>query len=59
MKDKKNLSYAIIIVALVATLGVLWFLIIDTVNNDYIANNNDSAPVMNSENSTASYSAVN
>lgn len=58
MKDKKNLSYAIIIVALVATLGVLWFLIIDTVNSDYIANNNGSAPVMNSENSTASYSAV-
>ncbi len=57
MKDKKNLSYAIIIVVLVATLGVLWFLIIDTVNNDYIANSSD-APTMNSGNSSVVYSAV-
>lgn len=57
MKDKKNLSYAIIIVALVATLGVLWLLIIDTVNNDYIAHNSD-ASTMNSGNSSVIYSAV-
>lgn len=56
MKDKKNLSYAIIIVTLVATLGVLWFLIIDAVNNDYIANSD--VPTMNSGNSSVVYSAV-
>lgn len=33
MKNKKNIIYASIIVGLVAVLGVLWFLIIDTVNN--------------------------
>ena len=61
MKDKKNLSYAVIIVTLVATLGLLWFLIIDTVNTNYATNNNDSAPIMNGGgggNSSATYSVV-
>lgn len=57
MKDKKTLSYAAIIVVLVATLGLLWFLIIDTVNNEYNFADN-GAPAMNGGTSSASYSAV-
>ena len=60
MKDKQNLTYTAIIMALVVTLGVLWFLIVDTVNTDYVANNGN-VPVMNSSGGSgdsASYSAV-
>ena len=56
MKDKTTLSYVIIIASLVVTLGVLWFLIVDTVNNNLASNNN--MPAMNGGNSSASYSAV-
>lgn len=59
MKDKKNLSYTIIIITLVAILGLLWFLIIDTVNNDYnLAGNNTNTSEKPGGNSSASYSAV-
>ena len=57
MKDKKYLSYTIIIVALVVTLGVLWFLIVDTINSEYDFSES-SMPAMNSSNSSVSYSAV-
>ena len=55
MKNKKTLSYIIIIVVLVSILGVLWFLIISNtnINNN---NTNNSMPGMN--NSSASYSSV-
>ncbi|MBQ6510709.1 hypothetical protein IJI94_01960 [Candidatus Saccharibacteria bacterium] len=57
MKNKKNLYYAIIIVALAVILGVLWFLIIDDLSANYIADN-DNTPAMNGDSSSASYSAV-
>lgn len=59
MRKKDKITYAAIIVALVVTLGVLWFLIIDTVNSNYITSG-DSAPAMNDGggSSSASYSAV-
>ncbi|MBO7657066.1 hypothetical protein J6S55_00220 [Candidatus Saccharibacteria bacterium] len=57
MNNKKYLAYASIIVVLVVTLGVLWFLIVDTVNNNYVANNGGGS--MNAgTSSSASYSAV-
>ena len=56
MRSRKTLSYTVIIVALVAALGVLWFLIITTINSD-LADSNKNQPAMNS-NSTVSYSAV-
>ncbi len=52
-EDKKNLTYAGIIVALVATLGLLWFFIIDVVNDGTAANTGD-APA-NSGSSSVSY----
>jgi len=55
-EGKKNLAYAGMIVALVATLGLLWFLIIDTVNNSTVTNNG-SAPVSDGG-SSVSYSSV-
>lgn len=58
MKDKKTLSYTAIIVVLVVTLGLLWFLLIDTVNNEYNFANNDGTPTMNGGNSFVSYSAM-
>ena len=58
MKDNKKLSYVIIIVTLVATLGILWFLIIDTVNTNYVTNNNTSTMNNNNNNSSATYSAI-
>jgi hypothetical protein len=55
-ESKKNLAYAGMIVVLVATLGLLWFLIIDTVNNSTVANNG-SVP-MNGGSSSVSYSSA-
>ena len=55
MKDKKNLFYAIIIAALVVVLGLLWFLMIHTINANFA--NNSTVQTM-SNNSSASYSAV-
>ena len=59
MNRKDKITYAAIIAALVVTLGVLWFLIIDTVNSNYTTSG-DSAPAMNGGggSSSASYSAV-
>lgn len=59
MNKKDKITYAAIIAALVVTLGVLWFLIIDTVNSNYTTSEG-SAPAMNGGggSSSASYSAV-
>ena len=59
MNKKDKITYAAIIAALVVTLGVLWFLIIDTVNSNYTTSGG-SAPAMNGGggSSSASYSAV-
>ena len=60
MKNKKNLLYAIIIIASLIVLGTLWYLIITNTNNTSAGNNNNNnnnAPGMNN-NSTATYSAV-
>ena len=55
MDKKQTLTYGAIIAALVVTLGVLWFLITDTVNSEYVANNN--MPAMDGG-KNVSYSAV-
>lgn len=57
MNKKDKIMYAAIIAALVVALGVLWFLIIDTVNSNYVTNGNN-APAINSGGSSASYSAI-
>ena len=59
MRKKDKIAYAAIIAALVVTLGVLWFLIIDTVNSNYTTSGGN-APAMNGGggSSSASYSAV-
>ena len=57
MKNKQNLTYASIIVALTVTLGVLWFLVIDTTQNSQNSQNADSAQMANNS-SSVSYSAV-
>ena len=58
MDKKEKITYAAIITFLVITLGVLWFLIIDTVDSYQITTGN--TPAMNGGNnqSSASYSAV-
>ena len=55
MRDKKYLSYAVIIVVLVAVLGVLWCLMINTLNNRFAGSG--ETPAMNNSLSV-SYSAV-
>ncbi len=57
MQKKDKITYAAIITTLAVTLGALWFLIIDTVNSNYVTIDNN-APAMNGSNSSASYSAV-
>ncbi len=58
MQKKDKITYTAIITALVATLGVLWFLIIDTVNTNNTSGDNN-APAMNGgSSSSASYSAI-
>ena len=57
MDNKKKLTYAGIIIALIAILGLLWFLIISTINNN-LANNNSGMPTPNGNSSSVSYSAV-
>ena len=58
MYRKDKITYATIIAALIVTLGVLWFLIIDTVNSNYTVSGGN-APAMNGGgSSSASYSAV-
>ena len=58
MDKKEKITYAAIITFLVITLGVLWFLIIDTADSYQITTSN--TPTMNggSNQSSASYSAV-
>ena len=58
MDKKEKITYAAIITFLVITLGVLWFLIIDTANSHRITTGD--TPAMNGGNnqSSASYSAV-
>lgn len=58
MDKKEKITYAAIITFLVITLGVLWFLIIDTTNSHRITNGD--TPTMNgsSNQSSASYSTV-
>lgn len=58
MRNKENLSYATIIIILVATLGILWLFIIDTINTSISTNNDNSMSAMTNNNSSASYSAV-
>ncbi len=59
MKNKKSIWQIGIIITLVAVLGLLWFLVIDTVNSNYTTSGG-SAPAMNGGggSSSASYSAV-
>lgn len=57
IKDKKNILYIVIIVVLTIAIGLLWVLIINTIN-DSLANNNDNVPMMDGNNSSVSYSAV-
>ena len=59
MRKKDKIAYAAIIAVLIVTLGVLWFLIINTVNSNYTTSGG-SAPAMNGGggSSSASYSAV-
>ncbi len=54
-EDKKNLTYACIIIALVLTLGLLWFFIIDTVNNSIVGS---GGVPMNGGSSSVSYSSA-
>ncbi len=59
MGRKEKIAYAVIITTLIATLGVLWFLIIISIvpNNDAVSGGN--TPAMNGGSSAAaSYSAV-
>ena len=56
MDKKQTLRYGVIIAALVVTLGVFWFLIIDTVNSEYVARNGDAMTMDRGKN--VSYSAV-
>ena len=56
MDKKQTLTYGVIIAVLIITLGVFWFLIIDTVNSEYVANNGN-VPAMN-DGGDVSYSAV-
>ena len=54
MSKKQTIIYTAIIVVLTVTLGVLWFFLVNTINNNTSSNN---TPAMNSSTS-ASYSAV-
>ncbi len=61
MQRKQAISYSIIIVVLTVTLGVLWFLIIDTVGSSQnTVSGGGNMPTMNGggNSSSASYSAV-
>ena len=58
MDKKEKITYAAIITFLVITLGVLWFLIIDTADSYQITTGNTPAMNGGSNQSSASYSAV-
>ena len=60
MNNKKTLIDISIIVALIAVLGVLWFLIVGTVNTNQNTISSENTPAMNGDggSSSASYSAT-
>lgn len=58
MNKKQIIAYSSIIVALVITLGALWFLIITTVNSNINEDGNNSVPAMSDSSSSTSYTAV-
>ena len=58
MDKKEKITYAAIITFLVITLGVLWFLIINTANSHRITNGDTPTINGGSNQSSASYSAV-
>lgn len=58
MNKKDKITYAAIIAALAVILGVLWFLIIDTVNSNYTTNGGDTSAMNGGSLSSASYSAA-
>ena len=56
--DKNNkITYAVIIIVLVVTLGIMWFLIIDTLKNNNVVSG-DNISSMNGGDSALAYSAV-
>lgn len=57
MNKKDKITYVAIIAALVVALGALWFLIINTVNSNYVTSG-DNAPATNGGGSSASYSVI-
>ncbi len=58
MKDKKTLASIGIIVALVIILGVLWFFIIDAVNNSNSSSGTNGTMGPSGNSASASYSSV-
>ncbi|MBR6097465.1 hypothetical protein IKP94_01795 [Candidatus Saccharibacteria bacterium] len=58
MKDKKTLASIGIIVALVIILGVLWFFIIDAVNNSNSSSGTNGSMGPSGNSASASYSSV-
>ena len=58
MNKKDKITYAAIIAALAVILGVLWFLIIDTVNSNYTTNGGNTPAMNGGSLSSASYSAA-
>ena len=58
MKDKKTLASIGIIVALVVILGVLWFFIIDAVNNSNSSSGTNGSMGPSGNSASASYSSV-
>lgn len=57
MGQKQLTTYIAIIAVLIVTLGALWFVIVDTVNKNYVTNGT-ATPTMDSNSSSASYSAA-
>ncbi|MBR2543876.1 hypothetical protein IKG10_00095 [Candidatus Saccharibacteria bacterium] len=58
MQKKDKITYTAIIAALVVTLGVLWFLIIDTVNTNNTTSDNNVPAMNGGSSSSAFYSAI-
>ncbi|MBR2725907.1 hypothetical protein IKE87_01415 [Candidatus Saccharibacteria bacterium] len=57
MNKNNKITYAVIIIILVVTLGIMWFLIIDTLRNNNVVSG-DSISSMNGGGSALAYSAV-
>ena len=59
MEKKQLTTYIAIIAILTVTLGVLWFVIVDTVNKNYVVSNGGTPAASNgSSGSSASYAAA-